>query len=140
MLERILRHLRNWFVVGNGIHAGTYTIKGGSITLPFIKEGQYFRIAGSVFNDGLYKYGETNGLKDEVFTGTIWALSIPKDVLALADEITAWQEKNGEAAGNPYVSESFGGYTYTKATDTQTGGAVTWEKAFREQLNCWRKV
>lgn len=140
MLERILRHLRNWFLVDGGIHRGTFTAKNGSIDLPFLQDGQCFRIIGSVFNDGVYRYEFGSSLKDETFTGTIWALAVPKAVLDLCEEIAAWEEKYGEAANSPYQSESFGGYSYSKATNGQAGGAVTWEKAFRKRLNQWRKI
>ena len=106
-----------------------------------MQEGQYYRICGSVFNDGLHKYGDTGDkLQNETFTGTVWALAIPKTIVELAEEIEAWQAKNGEAAQNPYSSESFGGYSYSKATDATTGGPVTWQTAFRSQLNPWRKA
>ena len=139
MLEQVLMHLNNWFLVPGGIHEDTYTIKDGGITLPFLQDGQYFRICGSVFNDGLHQYNVL-GLVDETFTGTIWALAIPKSVIELADEIQKWQEKNGEASVSPYQSESFGGYSYSKATDAETGGAVTWQSAFKQQLSAWRKI
>ena len=34
MLEQVLMHLKNWFLVPGGIHEGTYTIEDGGITLP----------------------------------------------------------------------------------------------------------
>ena len=139
MLEQVLMNIRNWFPVKGGIHSGTFTIKDGGIALPFLANGQYFRICGSVFNDGLHQYPEDN-LVDETFNGTIWALAIPKAVIDLADEISKWQEKNGEASVSPYQSESFGGYSYSKATDAETGGAVTWQSAFKQQLSAWRKL
>lgn len=139
MLEQVLMNIRRWFPVEGGIHSGTFTIKDGGITLPFLADGQYFRICGSVFNDGLHQYNVLD-LVDETFTGTIWALAIPKAVIELADEIQKWQEKNGEASVSPYQSESFGGYSYSKATDAETGGAVTWQSAFKQQLSAWRKI
>lgn len=139
MLEQVLMNIRNWFPVKGGIHSGTFNIKDGGITLPFLADGQYFRICGSVFNDGLHQYNVLD-LVDETFTGTIWALAIPKAVIELADEIGKWQEKNGEAASSPFSSESFGGYSYSKATDAETGGAVTWQSAFKQQLSAWRKI
>lgn len=138
MLEQILRHLRNWFVVS--VHTGEYAVDGGRIELDFLVPGQYYRIIGSVFNDGVHCYKSEGHLMEEKFCGTVWALAIPKAVLDLSEEIQAWQEKNGEAAQGPFASESFGGYTYSKATDSQTGGAVTWQVAFRSQLNAWRKI
>ena len=139
MLEQVLMNIRNWFPVKGGIHSGTFTIKDGGITLPFLADGQYFRICGSVFNDGLHQYNVLD-LTDETFNGTIWVLAIPKAVIELASEIEAWQKKNGEAAAGIYQSESFGGYSYSKATDAETGGAVTWQSAFRQKLGTWRKI
>lgn len=139
MLEQVLMHLKNWFLVPGGIHEGTYTIEDGGIALPFLQTGQYFRIYGSVSNDGLHVY-PTRSLSDETFSGEVWALAIPKSVIDLSDEIEAWQKKNGEASVSPYQAESFGGYSYSKATDSASGGAVTWQTAFRSRLNAWRKL
>ena len=138
MLEQVLMNIRNWFPVKGGIHSGTFTIKDGGIALPFLADGQYFRICGSVFNDGLHQYNVLD-LVDETFTGTIWALAIPKAVIELADEIQKWQEKNGEAASGIYQSESFGGYQYSKQTEPD-GGQVTVWSVFRKRLNQWRKL
>lgn len=139
MLEQVLMHLKNWFLVPGGIHEGTYTIEDGGITLPFLANGQYFRICGSVFNDGLHQYPASD-LKAETFEGTVWALAVPQAVIELAEEIEAWQTKNGDASVSLYQAESFGGYSYTKATDGATGGAVTWQTSFRSRLNAWRKL
>ena len=138
MLENVLRHLKNWFLVE--IYHGAFAIRNGGIELPFLLDGQYFRIIGSVLNDGVYRYGDELALKDETFEGAVWALSIPQALLYIVQDIEEWQFKNGKAVASPYTSESFGGYSYTKATDAQTGGAMTWERAFRPQLNQWRKV
>ena len=139
MLEQVLMNIRNWFPVKGGIYSGTFTIKDGGITLPFLADGQYFRICGSVFNDGLHQYNVLD-LTDETFNGTIWALSIPQPVIDLADQIQKCQDKNADALSSPYSSESFGGYSYSKATDAETGGAVTWQSAFKQQLSAWRKI
>ena len=139
MLEQVLMHLNNWFLVPGGIHEGTYTIEDGGIALPFLANGQYFRIFGSVFNDGLHQYPASD-LKAETFDGTVWALAVPQAVIDLATEIEAWQKKNGDASVSPYQSESFGGYSYSKATDSASGGAVTWQSAFSSRLNAWRKL
>ena len=89
MLEQVLRHLNNWFLVD--IHEGTFTVENGGITLPFLQNNQYFRVCGSVFNDGLHQYPAAD-LVDEVFTGTVWALAVPKAVVSLSEDITAWQD------------------------------------------------
>lgn len=145
MLEQILMEIHNWFRVRddvNGIYPGTYTIENGGIALPFLRDGQYFRIMGSVFNDGLHRYGpDMETLADETFDGTIWALAVPKTVISLAGEIADWQKKYGAAADSPYTSESFGGYSYTKAgVANESGGSGGWQAAFRARLNPYRKL
>lgn len=149
MLEEVLAHIHNWFQVG--IYQNDYAIEDGVITLPFLKNGQYFRIIGSILNDGLYIYGETikdgdgneTELMDETFTGSVWALAVPKVVLKLAGEIASWQETYGAAAASPYSSESFAGYSYTKsggANETAGTGSGGWQSAFRTRLNPYRKL
>ena len=138
MLEQVLRHLNNWFLVE--IHEGTFAVENGSIALPFLLNNQYFRICGSVFNDGLHQYPAAD-LTDETFTGSVWALAVPKIVIDLSVEIEAWQEKNGEAVASPYQSESFGGYSYTKRSAGNDSGSLNgWQDAFRGRLNDWRKL
>lgn len=137
MLEEILRHIKNWFLISGGIYEDDYVIENGDINLPFLQVGQYYRILGSLFNDGLHQY-QTEELRPESFHGTIWALAIPRDLIQIAGEIKNWQDKNGNAS--PYASESFGGYSYTKATSSTTGQAVTWQDVFRTRLNPYRKI
>jgi hypothetical protein len=133
MLEQVLQHINNWFEVD--VQHGEYTVEGGSITLPFLQDGQYFRIVGSVFNDGVYQY-PASGLMDETFDGSVWALAIPPSVILLADDIRRWQEKYGDVSTSPYTNESFGGYSSTKAT----GSGATWQGQFKSRLNGWRKI
>lgn len=137
MLTELCAELRNYFVVE--IHEGTFTINGGEIApLDFLQEGQYFRIVGSVFNDGVYRWGSTSLLTDETFKGTIWAMAVPPDVVALADEIKAYCESDNRKA-SPYTSESFGGYSYTKATD-ENGAPIGWQKVFANRLKPYRRI
>lgn len=145
MLEQILMEIHNWFRVQDGvdgIHPGTYTIENGGIALPFLRDGQYFRIMGSVFNDGLHRYGpDMEALTDETFEGTVWALSIPKAVVDAAAEAEAWLAKNGAIANGIYTSESFGGYAYTKDTAAADSVAQTGIPAhILAKVNCYRKV
>ena len=138
MLTEICAELRNYFEVPNGLHFGKFEISGGSITpLDFLQDGQYFRIIGSVFNDGVHQYPASD-LTDEVFHGAVWAMAVPTAVIDLATEI---EEYNNSDAGkaSPYTSESFGGYSYTKATDA-SGAPISWQKAFASRLNKWRKL
>lgn len=142
MLDTLLREL-GWYKHPRGshitgIHAGTLKITGGSITLPHVKEGQYFRIVGSVFNDGVYQHPVAD-LTDEVFDGAAWALRIPPDVVALAADIQAWCKSNGGEA-SPYVSETYpNGYSYTRAVD-QNGVVPSWQSVFASRMSQWRKI
>lgn len=137
MITEVCEHLHNWFETD--IYEGVYVISSGRIALPFLKEGQYYRIVGSVFNDGVHKYSVEDTLTDEAFTGAIWAMRVPPTLIALCAEIAEWQASNGAAAAGVYQSESFGGYSYTKGS-TASGGAVSWQHAFRSRLNRWRKI
>ena len=138
MLTEICAELRNYFEVPNGRRFGKFTISGGSIApLDFLQEGQYFRIVGSVFNDGVYKYPATS-LTDEVFEGAVWAMAVPPTLVALAAEIKAYNDSDA-GKPSPFTAESFGGYSYTKATDAN-GAPIGWQKAFAGRLNKWRKL
>lgn len=144
MLGEVLHSLNNWFEVPNKRLAGFFQVEGGALTLPdgWLLEGQYFLVKGSVLNDGLYQWPAE--LKDEFFQGEVIALAVPQAVIDLAERIAAWQEKYGKAAESPYQSESFGGYTYTKASGNGSHGGsqgrLTWCDAFRSELNRWRKL
>ena len=138
MLTEICAELRNWFVVPNGVHIQTYTISGGSIApLDFLQEGQYFRIIGSVFNDGVHQYPASD-LTDEVFHGAVWAMAVPPTLIALAAEIEEYNKSDAGKA-SPYISENFGGYGYTKATGSN-GKVLTWKSVFADALNRYRKL
>lgn len=138
MLEQVLLSLRNWFVADK--RTGRVRIEDGSLVPPAgldLKEGQYIRITGSTFNDGLHRWPCT-GMTDEEFVGTVWALAVPRAVLDLADEIEAWQTEHAEELGSPYASESFGGYSYTRVGGD--GLPITWRQQFKAQLDPWRKL
>ena len=139
MLTELCGVLRNWFETDR--ISGTYTVENGSITLPFLQNGQFFRVVGSVFNDGVHQYPDY-AMADETFDGSIWPMSVPPALLRLEEEIKAWQEKNGDIAASPYTSESFGGYSYSKTTSGSATGAgmVTWQSVFKSRLNQWRKI
>lgn len=138
MLERVLTHIHNWFDIS--WRNGEWQVVDGCLDLPFLQDGQYYRIIGSVFNDGLHQYPD-NDLKDEIFFGQIRGLAIPNQVIEIADEIKEWQDKNGAHSDSPYQSESFGGYSYSKGSDSSdTGGLSGWQKVFASRLNPWRKL
>lgn len=138
MLTELLAEIRNYFEVPNGRHFGTFTISGGSIApLDFLQEGQYFRIVGSVFNDGVYQYPAAS-FTDEVFEGAVWAMAVPPTLIALSAEIEEYNEKNGKPSA--FTAESYpNGYSYTRATDA-SGVPLSWQKAFSSRLSKWRKL
>lgn len=142
MIAQICAEVKNYFVQRDvDIHAGNYTIANGEISpVPFVRVGQYYRIVGSALNDGVYQRGVDDlHLADEEFFGSVWSMRIPKDFLALCEEIESWQTANAESLSGPYQSESFGGYSYSRGTSAN-GGAWTWKDQFRNKLNAYRKL
>jgi hypothetical protein len=146
MLTELCAELKNYFLRDReaDIHYGEYTISGGSIDLPFLIAGQYFRIVGSVLNDGVYQY-PTDGLADEVFTGAVWAMAVPPAVIALAADIEAWRNKYESVdsmAMSPFTSETMPNvYSYTKeSTNSANGGLSGWQKQFSSRLAKYRRL
>jgi len=142
MLSEICKELNNWFEKERLF--GKFTISDGVLQNVDILDGQYYRIVGSTFNDGVYVFDVHNTpLKDETFDGAVWLMAVPSDVLNLSNEIDAWAEKYGEAQNSPYQSESFGGYSYTKASGSSSSSnpnGATWQSVFGGKLNKWRKT
>lgn len=144
MLTEICEYLNNYF--WRTKYDVKVTITGGTVTLDFMKEGQYFRILGSDLNDGVHKYPATD-LNDETFEGQIWSMAVPPTVIDLASEISAWKAKYESAdspAMSPFNSESFGGYSYSKGTASSGAGSSynpnSWEAVFGSRLNKWRRL
>lgn len=149
MLSEICQELRNWF--DRKKIFGKFEIQNGQLTESIgLQQGQYFRIIGSVFNDGVHQFGnEEDVLQDEEpFDGAIWLMAIPPEVVDLAGEIDKWCAEYAKADStnmSPFSSESFGGYSYSKggtATSGATGGlsASDWRTVFGSRLNKWRKI
>lgn len=132
MIDEICASLHNYFAVD--IVPGEYTVNDGEITLPFLAAGQFFRVVGSVFCDGVYRCGDKLPA-DETFDGAVWAMAIPPALEAIAVEIEEWKQKNAGVINSPYQSESFGGYSYTKGSDS-----ASWQGVFAKRLNRWRKL
>lgn len=130
MLYETMQECNNYFVCD--VLYSDFEVSEGKLTLPLL-DGQYFIVHGSVLNDGLHQYGDTD-LKDETFTGCIHVCKIPQAFINLASEIKEWRDKYE----TPFTSESFEGYSYSKASGKS--GALTWQDNFRSRLNAWRKV
>lgn len=157
MLTELCEYLRNWFCEDQDKHIGTITITGGAITarddLIFSDTviepvaGQYFRIVGSIFNDGVHQYPDED-MVDETFEGAVWLMRVPPAVIALAEEIAAWKGKYmvlGSQYMSPYNSESFAGYSYSKSgsgagASANGSGLSGWQAVFADRLNLWRKI
>ena len=144
MLTEICAELKNYFVKKEDIIKGDFLIQNGIITPSVnLAEGQFFRIVGSIFNDGVHSY--TDVLVDEPkFHGAVWLMRVPQDVIELSDEIAAWLAKYGgvnSQAMTPYTSESFGGYSYTKSNGTSDESSVaSWQNVFASRLNRYRRI
>lgn len=150
MLTNLCQYLRNWFdrdmvkVYGEfRVEDGAIEKVGGTLRLSdVLHEGQYFRIVNSPLNSGVHQWPTTD-LEAEEFEGAVWAMAIPKAVIALAQEIEAWQTKYGgidSPAMSPYQSESFGGYSYSKGASATGGAGITWVDVFGGKLSQWRKI
>lgn len=139
MIDEICGELRNYFEIGS--ERGTFQVVDGMISpLDNLQYGQYYRIIGSVFNDGVHRYGE-GSLTDEEFTGEIRAMAVPSALVCLAEEIAAYAASDA-AKASPYVSESFGGYSYHRAASTNSANVAdnSWQRVFGTRLNRWRKL
>lgn len=148
MLTQICQYLRNWFDRYEPKLVGTFVIDSengvsfnGADVNTYFKTGQYVRIIGSTFNDGVHKLG-VDELTAEEFDGAIWGMAIPQVIIDLADEIDTWNTKYADAQNSPYQSESFAGYSYSKASGNgSTGGSgATWQDVFASRLAPWRKI
>ena len=143
MLTELCQELNNWFEREK--RSGSFRIENGMLEADFLLPGQYFRVMGSLFNDGVHQYGN-DYLNDEDFAGSVWSLAIPVAVIKLSEDIDAWRAKYeapDSSAMSPYMSESFGGYSYSKGSaisGTGTGGATSWRTSFASRLNAWRKL
>lgn len=146
-LEQVLTHIHNWFTYDEIPVDGCEISSGQLPASASIPNGAWYRIQGSLFNDGLHQHPATD-LTGETFDGTITVCAIPKALLDVVDEIEDWIDLNREAyqkaSASPYASESFDGYTYSIRGDLTaqngSGGLTGWQAAFASQLNAWRKV
>lgn len=143
LLDEICDTIHNFFV--KEIHEGSFTIANGTMEVDFLQENQYFRIVGSVFNDGVWKY-PADDMVDESFSGVIWAMGVPPSLIALLSEIKAWINQYGGAnssLNSPFTSESFNNYSYSKASGTNADGSyapISWQNIFAKRLDRWRKL
>lgn len=140
MLSKVCKHICNYFTASSyNRFFDSFTISDSRITPPVpIRDGQYFAIFGSTFNDGVHRSGDV--LIDEEFEGSVWLMSVPQDFLDLVSEMEEWQTLHAAPDKmSPYQSESFGGYTYSKAAG-KNGAPMSVFEVYASRLNPYRKV
>ena len=148
MLDEICAYLKNWFDRDLPKYVGSSKIENGQIAFSGggmgIQHGQYYRVMGSVFNDGVWRYG-IDSLIDEEFEGAVWLMAVPQSLISIADSISEWQDRYGGTDTqnmSPFSSESFGGYSYQKSQGGASDGSVgvSWQSVFATRLKRWKKL
>lgn len=148
MIGEICAEIKNYFTYEDDKYIGDFVISSGQISPVIDFPTDYIRIIGSRLNDGVHKKKDgVFQLIDESFHGAIWIMSPTADFLALIEEIEAWQTANGSvnsAAMSPFQSESFGGYSYSKASggssDSGASSVPTWQATYASRLNQYRRA
>ena len=81
---QFFKELNNWFE--RDAVKGTFVISGGMLTTEIgLLDGQFYKVEGSVLNEGVHKHPD-GSLKDETFDGTIIKMAVPVDVIELETE------------------------------------------------------
>lgn len=135
-LAALMREVRNYFVREK--QEGRLTVSGGILRTGL--RTPYAAIQGSTCYDGVYEC--RNGAialpdrGEESFSGVVWGLNPPAEVLTLCEAI---RDYNAKAEATPIAAESFGAYSRTLARDA-SGGVVSWQGAFARQLAPYRRM
>ena len=142
MLSEVCAYLRNYFDDGQPHTFGEIEIKNGALFTPCnLKAGQYFRIVGSTFNDGVYQFPTTALNNDEIFNGAVWGMAVPPELISLISDIEAWQTKYGQSVNSPYAAESISATGYSRSKGSADSvGSIGWQNAFSKRLARWRKL
>lgn len=145
MLTRVCRYLKNWFVKES--YPGNITVSDGKVYCNGseieMSEGQHFALVRTRYVYGAYSYGDE--IEDSEFEGAVWIMDVPQDVLDVVARMTEWETANGgvdSAAMSPYQSESFGGYSYSKASGSngKVGSSVFDNAEFASVLRPFKKI
>lgn len=141
-LTQVCQFLRNWFVreTVKGTFSVSSGVLGGDVD---ILTGQYYRIMGSMLNDGVHKKGEETLADEPEFSGEIWLMAVPPDLVSLLADINEWTAAVANIAARPFQSESFQGYSYSLRSggSAAEGMDVTdWQSHFYTRLAPWRKI
>lgn len=143
MLTEICAYLHNYFDYERhsgeiSIVDGVISCNGNEITLD---EGQYFALFRSRIPLGVFNVVPA----DKNFVGSVWLMDVPEAVLNANTWAEEWMAKNGGAgseANSAFQSESFGGYSYNKGTNSSgKGGMSIFDNAqFSRMLAPYRKL
>lgn len=152
MITELCEELNNWFDRDQPKYVGEFSISSGVVYgedgNPLeIQPNQFFRVIGSVFNDGVHRAGDaadtSDTFTDETFRGAVWLMAVPKAVLDLNKRIDDWEKQYGAQSLSPFASESLtaSSYSYTKASGSGAdGGGTGWRNTFSADLKRWRKM
>lgn len=140
MLTEICAYLKNYFDYER--HIGQIKITGGVITCngERIETGQHFALFRDRFVLGVYK--NTDPLEDKTFDGAVWLMDVPPGIIKADAWAEEWNTANGTAAANgPFQSESFGGYSYTRAAGNGSIGSSVFDQSqFKAMLAPYKKI
>lgn len=164
-IESLCAEVHNYFETSKEIN--DYTIENGIISLPFLVPGQFFRIVGSKFNDGVYIYGDGFLIREATWedirednpnwnalTENTWGNLKHYELIdeefhgavwpmAVPRAFIALGKEVSEylasdaAKESPYISESLGG-NYSYTKGKVTDNA--WNNVFSSKLRRWRKA
>lgn len=143
-LAMVMAECRNHFPIA--CTAGRMRLEGGVLRLPdALPACRYVYLEGGLQTgvweaksalEGLLLTRDGQAPEDEAFCGRVFCLRPPISFLSLAEAAEAYSEK---APTGPFVSESFGGYTYTRASGSG-GRPLTWQDALRPHLDVFRRM
>lgn len=144
MIEQVLREINCFYIRSSdsvtAIGENTLTVGNGS---KFVA-GQYVYVQGSVLNDGIYRIASVDGnvlgivgsvmMVEASVVGWIYGLAIPKDLLAIIDEIKTYQLSVSGNAQN-IASETLGDYSVTYG-----GGSNSWTEVYKKRLMPYKHI
>lgn len=164
-IEQICAETHNYFETDKVI--SDFTIENGIISLPFLCKGQFFRIVGSKFNDGVYVYADDFIIRDaswndvktdnpnwQALTEVKWGELKHCELIDETFHGGIWPMRmpravialskeiadynaSDAAKASPYTSESISGH-YSYSKASVTDTA--WQKVFAAKLNRFRKA
>ena len=143
MLSEICAYLHNYFDYER--HYGDISIIGGVIFC----NGEQISLDG-VQHFALFRNRIPLGVfsevpSDKTFEGAIWLMDIPDAIINADKWADDWMKTNGSAdsaTNSGFQSESFGGYSYNKGTNSSgKGGSSVFDNAqFNRMLSPYRKL